>query len=111
VLAAYLCAADVTVLPYRSVTSSAMLLAARRFGCPVVATDVGDLGEIVVDGETGLLVPPARPERLASALERLLADPELADRLGRAGQAAALGAEGWPAAARATIALYRRLTG
>jgi glycosyltransferase involved in cell wall biosynthesis len=110
-LAAYLCAADVVVLPYRSVTSSAVLLSARRFGCPVVATDVGDLGEVIVDRESGLLVPPASPEHLAAAIERLLVDPPLARRLGQAGQAAAFGPQGWPEAARRTVDLYRRLVG
>jgi glycosyltransferase involved in cell wall biosynthesis len=108
-LAAYLCAADVVALPYRATTASGLLFAARRFGCPVVATDVGDLGEVMVDGECGLLAPPANPDRLATAIERLLADPSLAERLGQAGQAAAFGPEGWPEAARRTLALYRRL--
>src|SRR5262249_55929097 len=49
-LAAYLCAADVVALPYRETTASGLLFAARRFGCPVVATNEGDLAEIVVDG-------------------------------------------------------------
>jgi glycosyltransferase involved in cell wall biosynthesis len=108
-LAAHLCAADVVVLPYRSVTSSAMLLAARRFGRPVVATDVGDLGEVVVHGESGLLVPPSSPDQLAAGVERLLAAPSLAARLGAAGQAATLGPESWPEAARRTLTVYRRL--
>jgi glycosyltransferase involved in cell wall biosynthesis len=108
-LAAYLCAADVVVLPYRSVTSSAMLLSARRFGCQIVATDVGDLGEIIRNGETGMLVPPASPEPLAQAILRLLAAPGVAAELGREGQAEALGRDGWPEAARRTLALYRSL--
>jgi glycosyltransferase involved in cell wall biosynthesis len=108
-LAAYLCAADVMVLPYRSATSSAMLLAARRFGCSVVASDVGDLGELIVDGKSGLLVPPGSPDRLGVAVERLLADRKLAQRLGQAGQAQALGPHSWPWAARRTVELYHRL--
>jgi glycosyltransferase involved in cell wall biosynthesis len=110
-LTAYLCSADVVVLPYRSVTSSAMLLSARRFGRPVVATDVGDLGEVVVDGESGLLVPPASPERLSTAIERMLSDRALAARLGAVGQEAAFGAESWAEAARRTLGLYHRLLG
>ncbi len=110
-LAAYLCAADVVVLPYRETTSSGLLFAARRFGRAVVATDVGDLGEVVVDGESGLLVPPSSPEPLGSAVERLLTDPALADRLGEAGKRAATGPESWAEAARRTVALYRRLLG
>jgi glycosyltransferase involved in cell wall biosynthesis len=54
---------------------------------PVVATPVGGTPELVVDGETGLLVPPRDPEALAAALRRLLEDPELARRLGEAGRA------------------------
>jgi glycosyltransferase involved in cell wall biosynthesis len=109
VLAAYLCAADVVVLPYRATTSSGLLFAARRFGRAVVATDVGDLGEVIADGESGLLAPPSSPELLAIAIERLLADPDLAARLGEAGYRAATGPESWPEAARRTVALYRRL--
>jgi len=48
---------------------------------PVVATDVGGTGEIVVDGETGLLVGPHSPEEIASGVKRLLGDGDLARRL------------------------------
>jgi glycosyltransferase involved in cell wall biosynthesis len=108
-LAAYLCAADVVVLPYRSVTSSAMLLAARRFGSPLVATRVGDLADVVQDGESGLLVPPSDPPALGAAIERLLADPVVARRLGAAGARATAGPERWTQAASRTVALYHRL--
>lgn len=108
-LAAYLCAADVVVLPYRSATSSAMLLAARRFGCPIVATGVGDLAALIEDGRSGLLVPPGDAPALARAIDRLLDDPALADRLGRAGASADAGPERWSEAARLTLDLYRRL--
>jgi glycosyltransferase involved in cell wall biosynthesis len=108
-LAAHLCAADLIVLPYLATTSSGLLFAARRFGCPVIATATGDLGEIVVDGQSGLLVPPAAPVQLGEAIQRLLADPALAGRLGAAGQAAAFGPESWGVAAGRTVALYERL--
>lgn len=57
-------------------------LALRR---PVVATAVGPVPEMVVDGETGRLVPPSDPEALAAAITDLLADPDRAAELGRAG--------------------------
>lgn len=50
-------------------------------GVPVVATRLSGIPELVEDGVTGLLVEPHDPERLAAALERLLADDELAARL------------------------------
>lgn len=55
---------------------------AMAAGVPIVASDVGAIGEVVVDGQEGLLVPAGEPLALAAALRRLLADPELALRLG-----------------------------
>ena len=54
-------------------------------GLPVIATDGGGVKEIVVDGESGLLVPMGDAAALAAALQALLADPEAARKLGRAG--------------------------
>ena len=57
---------------------------AMAHGRPVVASDVGGLRDLVVDEETGLLVPPGDVRALRRALERLLRDPELRTRLGLA---------------------------
>lgn len=54
---------------------------------PVVATRVGGISETVLDGETGLLVPPADPPALSRALLRLAGNPELRHEMGRAGRA------------------------
>lgn len=61
-------------------------LEAAAHGLPVVAHDVGGVGEAVVDGVTGLLVPPQRPLQLAAAFERLIHDATLRRRLGAAGR-------------------------
>jgi glycosyltransferase involved in cell wall biosynthesis len=53
-------------------------------GKPIVASDIGGLSDVVVDGETGMLVPPADPAALAAAIERLVGEPELRQRLGAA---------------------------
>src|SRR5207245_11617272 len=53
---------------------------------PVVASRIGGLPDIVVDGETGFLVPPADERGLREAIERLLHGPELQRRMGRSGK-------------------------
>jgi glycosyltransferase involved in cell wall biosynthesis len=57
-LSAYLQAADVVVLPYRTATQSAVVQLAFGHGRPVITTSVGGLAEVVEDGRTGLVVPP-----------------------------------------------------
>ena len=56
-------------------------------GLPVVATRIEGLSEIVVDGESGILVPAEDPEALAQALGALLADPDARRRMGEQGRA------------------------
>jgi glycosyltransferase involved in cell wall biosynthesis len=73
---------------------------------PVVASAVGGLLDLVVDGETGVLVPPRDVPALRGALERLLADPDLRRRLGEAGRARVQERFSWPAVTDATIAAY-----
>ena len=58
-------------------------------GLPVVATAVGGTPEIVINEQTGLLVPPQDPNALAQAIVRLAKDRELAERLARAAKARA----------------------
>ena len=73
---------------------------------PVVASAVGGLLDLVVDGETGILVPPRDVPALRGALERLLADPDLRRRLGEAGRARVQERFSWPAVTDATLAAY-----
>src|SRR5207247_11054153 len=77
---------DVVVLPSSVEGMPLVLLEAMAHRRPVVATPVGGTPEVVVDGETGLLVPPRDPRALADAIRRLLDDPDLAKRLGDAGR-------------------------
>jgi glycosyltransferase involved in cell wall biosynthesis len=76
----------VFALSSRSEGAPLSILEAMAAGLPVVSSRVGGVPELVVDGETGLLVPPGDPEALAVALGRLVADPGLRRRLGAAGR-------------------------
>ncbi len=66
----YFLAADLTVLPYDSATQSGIVQIAYNYDLPVVTTDVGGLPEVVLDGETGFVVPPGDPAALAAAIIR-----------------------------------------
>jgi glycosyltransferase involved in cell wall biosynthesis len=77
----YYSLADVLALPSHSEGSPNALLEAMAAGVPIVACKVGGVPETVEDGSSALLVPPAKPAAMASALARVLEDPALAARL------------------------------
>jgi glycosyltransferase involved in cell wall biosynthesis len=70
----YFGAADALVLPYVSASQSAVGATALAFGLPLIATRVGGLQELVVDGATGLMVAPGSSEQLADAIARFFRD-------------------------------------
>ncbi|HCA48133.1 MAG TPA: hypothetical protein DEP45_12520 [Armatimonadetes bacterium] len=78
-------AADIFVLSSRQEGFPITILEAMAAGKPVIATDVGGCAEAVVDGETGLIVPPEDPQALAEAISALISDPERARSMGEAG--------------------------
>ncbi|TDN53818.1 sugar transferase (PEP-CTERM/EpsH1 system associated) [Azoarcus indigens] len=75
---------DVFVLPSRAEGISNTILEAMACALPVVATDVGGSGELVVAGETGALVPPSDPRALADAMAAYVTQPALAQSQGLA---------------------------
>ena len=81
-------------------------LEAMACGVPVVASAVGGMIDTVVDGVTGIHVPPRESDVLAAALRRLLDRPSLRRRLGRAGAERARRRYGWDGVARATQDAY-----
>ena len=76
---------DISVLCSLSEAFPNSIVEAMAAGKPVVATRVGGVVDAVVDGQTGILVPPRRPGPLADAIEQLLIDPDFRRGLGDAG--------------------------
>ena len=73
---------------------------------PVVASGVGGILEVVEDGKTGLLVPPAQPAALAEALTRVLGNPDLARAMGKAGRRRVEEKFAWASVAERTEQVY-----
>ena len=81
-----LAASDLFVLPSLWEGLPMALLEAMATGLPAVVTDVSGSGQVVVDGESGLVVPPGDVERLCAAIGLMLDDPDRAKRMGIAGR-------------------------
>jgi colanic acid/amylovoran biosynthesis glycosyltransferase len=88
-----------------------VLMEASSMGLSVVSTWHSGIPEVVLDGETGLLVPPGDVEALADRIRRLLRDPELRRRLGDRGQAHIVEHFDMPVLARRLEAIYREIKG
>jgi len=102
---------DVSVLCSTSEAFPNSVLEAMAASRPVVATAVGGTPDAVRDEETGLLVPPSDPSRLAGAISRLFEDPSLRAELGHAGCAAARSCYSASAVIGQVEALYTGLAG
>jgi glycosyltransferase involved in cell wall biosynthesis len=111
-LAALLERADIVVLPYartQRFDQSGVLATALAFGKAVVVSDIGGFSEVAAAG-AARLVAPEDPAALGAALSELVGDRAARDSLAAAALAAARGPYSWDAAARATLALYERVT-
>ena len=103
--------ATVVVLPSRREGLPLAAVQAALMARPLVATRVGGLPEVVIDGETGLLVDPDDAPGLAAAVARLLERPADAERLGWAARARTLDVLGWKRCVDAYEAVYRAVGG
>lgn len=70
----------VAVFPYREIEASGVLTLAMVHGRPVIASRIGTFAELLEDGVHGVLVPPAAPEALASAMQRMITDRDFVGR-------------------------------
>ena len=122
-VAAILDAADVFITPSVYEPLGIVNLEAMALGLPVVGTATGGIPDVIVDGETGYLVPidqktdgtgtPLDPEAfeqaMAERLIKVLDDPAMARRMGQAGLERARAHFSWEAIGAKTVELYKRL--
>ncbi len=104
-----LSAIDLFVMPSLWEGLPLSMVLAMGAALPVVATRVAGIPEVVHDGETGLLVPPADPAALGAALEKLVHSPELRARIGAAARSFALPRFGVDGYVASITGLYDRL--
>ena len=100
-------AADVAVFPSLYEPFGIVALEAMAAHCPVIVSDVGGLGEVVEDGETGLKVPPGRTDLLAQAILNSLLHPEKAQAMAAYAFNVVIQEYSWNQIARATVELYQ----
>lgn len=86
---------DVVVVPSRQESFGVTAVEGSACARPVIASRVGGLTEVIVEGETGLLVPPENISELGKAMERLIKDPILRDTMGQLGRANVLRHYDW----------------
>jgi N-acetyl-alpha-D-glucosaminyl L-malate synthase BshA len=105
----YLQAADLSLYTSESESFCLSILEAMFFGCPSIATDVGGIPEVVDNDRTGLLIPFGDAKKLTEAVEKLIEDKGLRERLGKTAHSAAQNRFSAGAIIPQYEALYRRL--
>lgn len=98
--------ASVNLAPYIEASQSGVIAAGYAFGVPAIATRVGALPEVVVDGENGLMVEPGDADAFADAFIRYLKDPELRLKLQAGVRAWANGPLAWSSVAKKSLEVY-----
>jgi len=101
--------ASVVVLPYIEASQSGIVPLAYAFKKPVVVTDVGSIPEVVDNGETGYIVPPKDPKKLAGAIIDLLKDKEKRRKMGENAYKKGEEQLSWDNIAVKTIRVYKKV--
>lgn len=99
--------ANIIVLPYTDATQSGVVAMALQYGRPIVASNVGSIGEMVIDGVNGILVPPKDPVALAEAIKKIMMDSRKAKEYGENARSLAQGEFSWSQISRKTLEVYR----
>ncbi len=99
----------VILTSYSNEATSQTLPQAMLMEKAVIGTDIGSIPEVVIDGETGILIPPKDPEQIAEAIDRLYQDHDERQRLAQQGRAHALAHFTKKGMMESTVAVYREV--
>jgi D-inositol-3-phosphate glycosyltransferase len=108
-VAHYFHAADLVVAPYVEISASAVVRQAQGYGLPIVATRVGGLPEMILEGESGFLVPPCSSEAIAAAICQGLRNPPMLAKMGRRAYLNLKQNLTWDQIAQVTLELYQSI--
>lgn len=108
-VAAFYQSVDIVVIPSRQESFGVTAVEGSACARPVIASRVGGLTEVIVEGETGLLVPSESISELGKAMERLIKDPTLRDTMGRQGRANVLRHYDWSKNVTQMELVYQRV--
>jgi glycosyltransferase involved in cell wall biosynthesis len=100
-------ASDITVMPYREIDASGVLMVALSIGRPIVATRIGLFAELLEDGKHGFLTPMEDTDALAAAIAKLVENKSLRLEMGENVRVLGNSVPGWDEIARTTSELYR----
>lgn len=99
--------ASATVLPYREIDQSGVLMMSIYYETPVIASEVGGVPELIQDGVHGFLVPPGDASNLATAIERVARDPKVLGKMREAIRELKRSVPSWNSIAQKTTEVYR----
>lgn len=102
---------NIIVMPYIDATQSGVAAMAIGYGRPVIATNVGSIPELVIDGYNGLLIPPKDINALADAIKKLCMDEGLCTRMASNSHELSAGKLSWDVISKETVTVYNKVMG
>ncbi len=102
---------NIIVMPYTDATQSGVAAMAMGYGRPVIASNVGSIPELVIDGYNGLLIPAKDIDALVNAINKLCTDDELCKKMASNSRELSTGSLSWDAISEKTVTVYKRAMG
>ncbi len=106
----YFCASDVSVLPYKNISASGILILSLAYGIPLIVTDVGGFPEYIIDNETGYIIPSDNEKALYDKIKMAFIDEKKLSEMSSNCKKYSGEKLSWTKIADDTIAVYKRVS-